>query len=375
MIRFASRWMVAVLICLAGVGMAAGEGGFRQVTGPCGFVFPRDHGAHPGYRTEWWYYTGHVESDAGKRFGFQLTFFRYRLAPPTARQGWPEPRSAWRADQVYMAHAALTDVSGRRHLSAERTARNAAGLAGTVLEGETVTVHLGPWSAQITDQGHCLAAASEDFGLELDLTSLKAPTAHGENGCSRKGSEAGRASCYYSMTRLEARGQITVEGRRHEVTGLAWMDHEYSTAPLESGLSGWDWLSLQLGDGSDLMAFFLRRPDGTWHPASSGTLVAPDGSATHLAADAIPLEVTHHWQSPHTGGRYPAGWRFQIPVLDLVLDILPAIDDQEMRTPQSTGVIYWEGLVDAAGRRGGRPLEGQGYMELTGYAEAFEAPL
>ena len=375
LIRPGKRWLITLLIWLATLAIARADGGFRTVTGPCGFVFPRDHGAHPDFRTEWWYYTGHLAGIDGRRFGFQLTFFRYRLAPPGQRENWPEPASAWRADQVYMAHLALTDVAGKRHLSAEKTARDAAGLAGTVFDGEKVTMHLGSWSARISDKSHRLEAGSENFVLHLDLNPLKPPTAHGEDGYSRKGTEAGRASCYYSMTRLDANGRITVEGRTHEVTGLAWMDHEYSTAPLEPGLSGWDWFSLQLGDGWDLMAFFLRQPDGTRHPASSGTLVAPDGRATHLSGDAFRLEVTRRWQSRSTGGRYPAGWRFEVPAADLVLDIAPVIEDQEMRMERSTGVTYWEGLVDAAGSRAGRPVKGQGYVELTGYAGPFEAPL
>ena len=375
MIRTWTKGMLAALVWLAVCGIAAAEGDFRTVTGPCGFVFPQDHGAHPDYRTEWWYYTGHLVDRDGRRFGFQLTFFRYRLAPPGDRERWPEPHSTWRTDQVYMAHAALTDVRAGKHMSAEKTARDAMGLAGASLEAGTVTVRLGSWTARIADQGHNLAADSAAFGLTLDLLPLKPPTAHGEDGYSRKGTEAGRASCYYSLTRLEALGQVTVQGRKIEVTGLAWMDHEYSTAPLEPGLSGWDWFSLQLDDGSELMAYILRRPDGTWHPASSGTLVDPEGRATHLSGEAIRLDVTRHWRSPLTGGRYPAGWHLQLPAEDLVLDIASVIDDQEMHSNQSTGVVYWEGLVDAAGRRSGRPLKGKGYVELTGYAGAFKAPL
>lgn len=364
-----------VLALLPVVAAGAGEGGYRSVTGPCGFVFPRDHGAHSEYRTEWWYYTGHLASAEGRRFGFQLTFFRYRLAPPADRADWPAEPSAWRTDQVFLAHAALTDVAGERHFKAERMARGAVDLAGAALSEGIVTVHLGGWSARIAPAGHRLAAADEDFALRLDLAPAKAPTAHGEDGYSRKGSGPGRASCYYSFTRLEARGQVTADGRTHTVTGLAWMDHEYSTAPLEPGLVGWDWFSLQLDDGADLMLFGLRQADGGWHPASGGTLVAADGAARRLPRDALRIDVTRRWKSPHSGGDYPAGWHLRVPEAGLDLAIRPVLADQEMRTGTTTGVTYWEGLVDFSGTRDGRPVAGHGYVELTGYAGAFDAPL
>ena len=369
-------WGLAVFLGLAMLAGAAAAGkDFRTVSGPCGFVFPADHADHPEYRTEWWYYTGRLTAAGGQRFGFQLTFFRHRIAPPADRAGWPQRPSAWRSDQVYLAHAAVTDIGGGRHLSAERSARGALDMAGTAVQGDTVTVHLGPWSARIATEGHRLAAAAEDFAFVLDLTPLKPPTAHGQNGYSRKGTGPERASCYYSLTRLSARGEVVVGGRRQAVDGLAWMDHEYSTAPLEPGLAGWDWFSLQLDDGTDLMCFGLRMPGGTWHPASGGTLVAADGTVRHLARNAIRLSVTRRWQSPHSGADYPAGWRLHVAAADLDLKIRPVLDDQEMRTGRSTGVTYWEGVVDIAGRRGGRTVNGGGYVELTGYAGAFDAPL
>jgi len=353
----------------------AEEAGFLAVTGPCNFVFPRDHGAHPGYRTEWWYYTGHLKAGDGRRFGFQLTFFRSQLAPSADRENWPRQHSAWRTDQVYLAHAALTDVAAGKHMAAEKTARAAVGLAGATVEEHHTTVHLGPWKTQISDQGHRLAANGDAFVLDLTLVPRKAPVSHGDGGYSRKGSAPQRASCYYSLTRLEAEGQLTVDKEKISVSGLAWMDHEYSTAPLEPGLTGWDWFSLQFEDGSELMVYGLRQADGSWHPASSGTLVAADGVARHLGRDAIRLDVTRRWKSPHSGAVYPAGWRLQVDTVGLALTIRPVLKDQEMRTLESTGVTYWEGLVDVAGRRRDREIEGHGYAELTGYAKAFDAPL
>lgn len=366
---------IALGLLFLAVGTVAGAGGYRTVTGPCGFVFPRDHGVHPAYRTEWWYYTGHLATEAGRRFGFQLTFFRHRLAPPDDRTDRSAKTSAWRTDQVYLAHAALTDVAAGQHRSAEQMARGAAGLAGAALSDGIVTVHLGGWSARIAPEGQRVAAAAEDFALNLDLTPRKPPAAHGDGGYSRKGNGAGRASCYYSFTRLEARGEVTVDGRTHAVSGLAWMDHEYSTAPLEPGLVGWDWFSLQLEDGTDLMLFGLRRAAGGWHPASAGTVVAADGAIRHLSREALRLEVTRRWKSPRTGGDYPAGWRLRIPSAGIDLEIRPALADQEMATGGTTGVTYWEGLVDVSGTRAGRPVAGHGFVELTGYAGAFDAPL
>jgi len=372
-------WLVLLSLLLAACG-GGPEGGFdaegyRTVTGPCGFVFPRDHGAHPEFRTEWWYYTGHLQDPGGRRFGFQLTFFRYRLSPPQARERWPEPASAWRTDQVYLAHAALSDLDGGRHLQAEAARRGALGLAGAAVGEGRVRVFVGGWETLIGPEGHDLTMQAPDFALTLRLTPQKPPAAHGEGGYSRKGSAAARASCYYSFTRLAAAGTVILEGRPREVAGEAWMDHEFSTAPLEPGLEGWDWFSLQLADASELMFFALRTGEGGWHAASAGTLVMPDGSPRRLGAEDVQLTVRRRWTSPHSGARYPAAWTLAIPALGLELAIEAALPDQEMRTPETTGVAYWEGAVDVEGRRGGSAVTGRGYVELTGYAAPFDAPL
>ncbi len=371
------RALLALLIlCLgpASVGRAA-EADYRKVSGPCALTFPRDHADHPDYRTEWWYYTGRLEADEGRRFGFQLTFFRHRIAPPADRSRWPAPASAWRTDQVYLAHAAITDVQAGQHASAERTARAAVDLAGTETAGDAVTVHLGNWSACIAPAVHRLKAGADAFAFDLALTPVKNPTFHGIDGYSRKGSAPDRASCYYSFTRLAARGTVAVGGRRLAVEGRAWMDHEFSTAPLEPGLVGWDWFSLQLDDGRDLMFFGLRKPDGTWHPASAGTLVLADGSARHLERESVRLEVVRRWKSPHTGAVYPAGWRLNVEEAGLRLKIDPVLSDQEMRTGASTGLLYWEGAVDITAGSGDPARIGGGYVEMTGYAQAFDAPM
>jgi predicted secreted hydrolase len=372
-------WLAGLVLLLAACGGGEGTGvdaeGYRTVTGPCGLEFPRDHGAHPDHRTEWWYYTGHLDGPGGRRFGFQLTFFRHRLSPPAARRHWPVPASVWRSEQVYLAHAALSDLDGGRHFQAEAARRGALGMAAVAAEGDRVRVTLGAWEAVIGPEGHDLAMTGPDFALALRLTPEKPMVAHGQEGYSRKGRAPGQASCYYSFTRLAAEGTLTVDGRPLKVSGSAWMDHEYSTAPLEPGIRGWDWFSLQLEDRTELMFFALRSAEGSSHPASAGTAVFADGRTRALAAADVALEVRDHWESPHSGARYPAAWTLAVPSLGLVLEIEAALADQEMRTQATTGVVYWEGSVRVSGRRGTTPLGGRGYAELTGYAAPFGAPL
>jgi predicted secreted hydrolase len=349
--------------------------GYLAVTGPCRLAFPADHGAHPGYRTEWWYYTGNLAAADGRPFGFQMTVFRRQIGPVSDRRRWPDPSSAWRTQQLYLGHIALTDVSGQRHFFAEDVSRGALGLAGVSQSGEDTTVVLKSWRIDIGPLVQRLRAATETFSIDLDLAPLKSPVLHGDRGYSRKGDTAERASCYYSFTRLKTEGTIRLHGRELAVSGLGWMDHEFSSAALQPGIVGWDWFSLQLDNGTELMLYRLRQEDGRTHPASSGSLVGADESIRHLTAADVTLDVAGHWLSPHSGGRYPAAWQVTVPSANLVLAIVPNLDDQEMRTPGSTAVTYWEGSVSIAGQMAGRPVKGKGYVELTGYAQPFEQPL
>jgi len=364
-----------LLVVLAAGPAGTAEQGFVAVTGPCNFSFPDDHGPHPAYRTEWWYYTGNLTDEENHRFGFQLTFFRSGLRSPDRRRDWPQPASAWRSDQIYLAHAAVSDIHGGRHLQAERMARPVLSLAGAEQTDAAVSITVYDWQAVIRPGTHRLAARADDFGLALNLTAAKPPVAHGEKGYSRKGQSPERASCYYSFTRLQAKGELTVKGTRRRVKGSAWMDHEYSTAPLQPGIVGWDWFSLQLSDRTEVMLFLLRQPDGTVNPASSGTFVPPSGDARHLQAGDLQVIPLAYWTSPHSGARYPIQWGLRIPSLELDLAVTAGLEDQEMRTPHSTGVVYWEGSVRARGTRGHEDIEGMGYVELTGYAEPFDAPM
>ena len=367
------RWLLLAALI---VGPAkAGDDGFAQVSGPCGLSFPADHGPHPDYRTEWWYYTGNVADPDGRPFGFQLTFFRSRLTSPADRRKWPQPASAWRSDQIYLAHAAVSDVAGLGHLQAERVARPVLGLAGAGIVDGTVTIDLHAWQAIIAPEGHRLRADDDRFTLQMDLTPAKPPVRHGDDGYSRKGQSPQQASCYYSFTRLRASGTITVDGHRHRVSGSAWMDHEFSTAPLQPGITGWDWFSLQLSDRTELMVYLLRHADGSLNPASSGTYVLPSGQARPLGRGDFQIVPRSFWTSPHSAARYPVAWSVTVAALDLELIVTARLPDQEMRTPASTGVTYWEGSVQVEGRQDKMDVDGVGFVELTGYATPFDAPM
>jgi predicted secreted hydrolase len=347
---------------------------YLQVTGPCDLTFPRDHGPHPGFRTEWWYYTGNLLAESGQRFGFQLTFFRHQLAPPGTAADWPDPPSAWRTHQLYLAHAAVSDISGKRHLHAAKASREALGMAGVVQEGDEVRVFVHDWSAVLLPDRQRLTAAADAFTFQLAITPVKDPVLHGIEGYSRKGSTPERASCYYSMTRLATSGTLALADQQPiAVRGESWMDHEFSTAPLEPGTVGWDWFSIQLGDRSELMIFLLRRADGSIDPASSGTYVDPVGIAQHLEREHFEIDVLDSWRSKHSGALYPSRWRVKVPPAAINVVVTANLPDQEMRPDDLIGITYWEGSVSAVGSKGADAIEGQGYVELTGYAAPFEA--
>jgi predicted secreted hydrolase len=344
--------------------------GFARVTGPRAFRFPEDHGAHPEYRTEWWYLTGHLAALEGDRaFGFQLTFFRSALEAAA-----PESASAWATNQLWMAHFALTDVAGQRHLHGERLARGAAGLAGA--SAEPFRVWLEDWSLAreagappVAGSGSAfpmrLRAGLEGGALELRVDEGKPPVLQGEQGYSRKGPAPGNASYYLSWTRMPLSGTVTLDGERIAVAGQGWMDREWSTSALDPVHEGWDWFSLQLGDGRELMFFELRRRDGAPEPLNHGVVVDPDGETRPLGADDVRIEVTEEWTSPLDGTRYPGGWILRIPEEDATLTLVPRVANQEMNVT----FRYWEGALEVAGSWGGEPVEGVGYAELTGYAD------
>jgi predicted secreted hydrolase len=363
---FLTSWVLFILwpcISLAG--------DYAAVTGPCDFVFPRDHGSHDLYQTEWWYYTGNLESPAKKRYGFQLTFFRVRMVPPAHEKTWPEDRSAWRTPHLFLAHAALSDLDGKGFFHDEKMARVALGLAGVGEEGQSVHVFMDTWSALIGEGSHRLSAATNRFTLDLTCKPLKPPVSHGLQGYSLKGRDPASASCYYSFTRLETSGTLTVGGEKVEVSGTAWMDHEFSSAPLEGDITGWDWFSIQLDDHTELMLYLLRLEKGGFSPASSGTFVNPSGQARHLSREDFTVDVLGRWKSPLSGASYPSRWRIAVKPLQIELFIVPNLADQELITQRTTRVTYWEGSVSISGRSGITPVKGVGYVEMTGYAAPF----
>ena len=350
---------------------------WRQIEGACDLKFPRDHGAHFGYQTEWWYYTGNLQAADGRRFGFQFTIFRRQLKPGDSALSDPaQSQSAWRTNQVFLGHAAVSDLEEGKHYHAETLSRGMPDLAGVSQTAGTTRVYLKQWEAVIEHEGHRLQAQGEDFAFQLELVPTKPPVRHGDRGYSRKGSTVERASCYYSFSRLAVNGTLRVENKTYNVRGLGWMDQEFSSAYLEPGLSGWDWFSLQLSDQTELMVFLLRNQQGGLSPASSGTFIDAEGQGHHLSREDLKLVPGKPWRSPQTGISYPLRWTMDIKPLNLRLDVEAAMPNQEMDTSATTGVIYWEGAVTAVGRRDGRPIDGRGYLEMTGRGGGgFETPL
>ena len=346
--------------------------GYRKVTGPCHMRFPEDHGAHPGYRTEWWYYTGNLQTARQRSFGFQMTIFRRSIRAPGSRQASPDKASRWRTRQIFFGHAAVTDIDGERHIFSESIARGAMGLSGVRQSEDRTSVFLNKWAIDIQADIHRLQAVAADFSFDLDLQPVKPPVLHGEQGYSRKGDSRERASCYYSFTRLQTTGSIRIGEETFELTGHSWMDHEFSTASLQPGIVGWDWFSLQLNDGTDLMVYLLRQADGSFHPASSGTLVGAGGRSMHLEASDVKMSVVETWESPLSNASYPTAWTLGIDRHAIDLTIRARLADQEMQTGTTAGITYWEGSVAASGSAKGLPVQAAGYVELTGYAHEME---
>ncbi|HEX6212855.1 MAG TPA: lipocalin-like domain-containing protein [Methylomirabilota bacterium] len=338
--------------------LAEDRAGFARAFAPRPLTFPEDHGPHPDFRTEWWYYTGNLQTSAGRHVGFQLTFFRVALSPEEETR-----TSAWATRQLYVAHFAVTDTAGGRFHAASRASRAALGLAGA--RAAPFHVWVEGWSAEGEGDATRLRAQEGDVAIDLTVAPAKPAVPQGDRGLSRKGPEPGNASLYYSFTRMPARGTVRVGAETLVVSGEAWMDREWSTSALGTAVEGWDWFAVQLDDGRELMVYVLRRRDGTIDPFSAGTLVAADGTSGRLEAADVRIETLAHWTSPHSGVRYPARWRFSVPSAELRLEIEPRLADQELRV----GTRYWEGAVTAAGSSGGRPVAGQGYVELVGYGE------
>ena len=342
---------------------------FRTAEPGYDFEFPRDHGAHEDYRTEWWYYTGHLTTASGRRFGFELTFFRVGVVP----QDELPAVSRWDLHDLALAHFALTDIDGKRFRYHEKTNR-ASPFTAAAATGFLDVFNEG-WKAATTADGSWRLLASEaGDAIDLTLRSRKAPVVHGENGVSIKAPAAGYASHYYSMTRLLVSGSVTANGKLERCNGMAWMDHEFGSSALRENQQGWDWFSVQLDNDTELMLYQIRRIDGSPDFTSSGSLVTSDGQVIHIRYDQMKITPVRRWRSRLNGATYPMGWRIAVPSLRLNLSIEPYLEDQELVTGASTQVTYWEGAVRASGSLENNAVEGKGYVEMTGYDRAFRAP-
>jgi len=323
-----------------------------------GFNFPRDHGAHPDTHTEWWYITGWLRDQDGGRCGMQLTFFRSR---PKVQEGNP---SGFAPNQLLFAHAALSDPSTGRLQHDQRSARAGFGLAEA--SEETAAVRIDDWTLLLEGGRYRSHIAARDFSFALDFVPAQPVLLQGHSGFSRKGPMPGEASCYYSHPHLLVSGSIFTSARTRSVTGRAWFDHEWSNNYLGKAAAGWDWVGINLDDGSALMAFRIRDKRGGEYWAAA-THRAADGGVRTVPPLQVRFQPLRRWRSPHTGVEYPIVMRLRAG--DLVLDLQPLMDDQELDSRGSTGAIYWEGAVEA--HSGGRVV-GRGYLELTGYAAPLQ---
>ena len=342
--------------------------GFRVADEPRTWDFPRDHGAHPGFGTEWWYFTGSLLDIEGFEYGYELTFFRVGLRPDPV-----ESPSPWRAHDLIVAHFAVTEVTWERFHHHERVQRAAAGMAGADTTG--LDVWISDWRAERLDDGSFrLRAAEGENAIDLVLRTDRPPVLHGENGLSWKTDARTQASYYYSLPRLQTTGTLVVGEHPRRVSGMTWMDQEFFTGATPREGMGWDWFSARLADGRDLMLFRVRMPGE--EDSAKGTLVSADGATVR------PIDTTGvrwipgaTWTSEESGATYPIEWRIELPAENAVLEVEARLPEQEIVAQRTVGFAYWEGLSAYTGTWDGEEVVGEGYVELTGYdAPAESAP-
>ncbi|MGH7596247.1 MAG: lipocalin-like domain-containing protein [bacterium] len=347
---------------------ATAQSDFAEVEKPWIWQFPRDHGLHAEYQTEWWYFTGNLRAENGRRFGYELTFFRQALAPSLLPR-----QSSWAFRDAYVAHFAITDVEQDRFYYDQKTARGALNLAGA--DSTSLAVHLGGWlarretlAANGNDDEKILLRAASAFGqIDLICKSLKPPVFHGHRGLLPSSALPGDAVYYYSLTSLQTEGTLVLGGESWRVRGSSWMDHEFFTSHPNADVTGWDWFSLHLSDSAEVMFFRFRRADGSHSPYSAGTFIHLDNISRRLTVNDFELIPQDWWTSPASGGKYPVVWK--IKFLDYDLRLTTPVKNQELDTRRTTGVIYWEGYVEVAGKKGQQAIRGEGYLEMTGYAK------
>lgn len=339
---------------------ATADPGFARAILPRLFQFPLDDGPHPQFQTEWWYWTGNLETAEHRHFGYQLTFFR-RALRPQSNPASTQDLSPWASQGIYFGHFTLTDVKSGAFYDSERFSRGSKALAGA--QAEPFAVWLENWQVQQKDVNHNYLRAQSrsnqtDYQIELDLKSLKPTVLQGNQGLSQKSSLTGNASYYYSRPRLASEGQIKIGDQVFQVKGWSWLDREWSTSALDNNQQGWDWFSLQLDDQREIMLYQLRQKDGSISAFSAASLIDADGKVVHLDATDFQIQVKQQWRSPQTGISYPASWQIKIPSQTIQLEIEPWQANQELRG----SLVYWEGAVKIKGSH-----SGNGYVELTGY--------
>jgi predicted secreted hydrolase len=352
------RYLNLLLLCWTSLTLAAPPQ-FAQVTPGHTIVFPADYGAHPAYRTEWWYATGWLQTPDKKPLGFQITFFRIATGIDDANP------SEFAARQLIIAHSALSDPALGKLLPAQKSAREGFGLAYAAT-GNT-DVKLDDWRLVRADSGqYRVTVVTPDYRLNLLLTPSQPPMLQGDRGYSRKGAKPAQASYYYSEPQLHVSGSVARNGKSVAVSGNAWLDHEWSTSVLDPKAVGWDWVGANLDSGAALMAFRIRDEHGMplWAHA---TLRAADGSMTQYGNSEVRFVPQRYWRSPRTGAHYPVA--MQVQTGPLVWQLTPLQDDQELDSRQSVGAVYWEGAVSLS--RDGKAA-GRGYLEMTGYVKPLK---
>jgi predicted secreted hydrolase len=359
-----NKWLALLLLpaCLIGIRATAQD---YQIAQPgYAFAFPQDYFNHEDYQTEWWYYTGNVKAADGHRFGFELTFFRQGVSRADSSQ-------PWFVHDLWMAHIALSDVTGQHFYSEQRLNRSGPGVAG--VDARTGLVWNGNWQAHIAEHEEVLRGVADKFGIALNLKPVKPPVIQGLNGASQKAEGAGHASHYFSVTRLLTAGSIDLDGKTYQVEGTSWIDHEFFTGSMAGNETGWDWLSIQLGDGAELMLYRLRHKDGSIDPYSSGSYVDASGKSQFLSAKDFVMapgadaadSPADFWTSPATKATYPVRWHVSIPRLKMEMEVTTPLKSQELTG--KFGTTYWEGAIDVHGARDQSPLRGVGYLEMVGY--------
>jgi len=378
MMRRSPRPLLIAALCALAWPLCAGVAGnqdWQEALPGYRYEFPRDHFNHPGYQTEWWYYTGNISTPDGRHYGFELTFFRRGVTRHAADE---QAGSPWDVNDLYVAHLALSDLDGGRFYHTERMNRAGPGLAGA--DATSRRIWNGNWEVRFSEAkpheepAQQLQAVCDDFSLRLTLSSRKPPVIHGVAGVSQKAAGRGQASHYISYTRLEASGTLEIDGRSWNVSGLTWMDHEFFTHQLSTDQVGWDWISIQLTNGEDLMLYRLRHSDGSADPYSAGTFVDAHGTARHLTASDFSFAPEKTWDSPETEARYPIRWSIMVPSLRLELEVMTPLNSQELVSIYPNWPTYWEGAVTLRGIERAQPVDGSGYLEMTGYDRPMILP-